>query len=134
MGRSLAVALAACAFLLVAALPFGGGGRGGFTPTGHAPPGGGGGNQAPTVDAESGASPNAYSGDEDTAIQLNASASDDGLPDPPATLTTKWTHDCTGTVTFSPDAFTSSATVTVADPQTCTLTWTGCDDGEAACQ
>ena len=70
---------------------------GGYTPTGTGPPESPrGGNTAPTADAGSDDSitlPN--------YATLDGTVSDDGLPDPPASVTTTWTKDSgPGTVTF----------------------------------
>ncbi len=77
------------------------------------------GNQAPTVNA----------GNDQTitlpsTASLTGTATDDGLPSPPATLTTTWsTVSGPGTVTFSaPAALTPTATFSVAGPYVLRLT------------
>jgi hypothetical protein len=79
-------------------------------------------NQAPTVDAEKDADPNAYSGGEGLAISLSGDASD---PDGDA-VTTTWSVDNT-TLCSIDDPNSLNTTVTCSDNGTFTLTLSGTD-------
>ncbi len=95
----------------------------GYTPSGTGPAesqrGTGGGNTAPTVDAGSDDECTLPSG-----VTLDGTVSDDGLPDPPASVTTTWSKTSgAGTVTFGDSsAVDTTATFSVADTYVLRLT------------
>ena len=95
----------------------------GYTPTGNGPAessrGAGGGNTAPSVAAGSDDECTLPSG-----VTLDGTVSDDGLPNPPATVTTTWSKTSgAGTVTFGDSsAVDTTATFSVADTYVLRLT------------